>query len=111
MGFAASTARLLMLVARKTDLEFQLQLIQQARMRLANVMDRLFLTLGNLDPNSPQIRQLEILQERIKNQDKRLEVIANRITTQHQAVETEIQAVRKVISKNIASSFGLMGDA
>ena len=43
-GFAASQARLLMLTARKTDLELNLQMIQQQRMYWADVASRLMMS-------------------------------------------------------------------
>ena len=109
MGFAASSARLYMLVARKSDLEFQLQMINQARLRLANVLDKLYLSFSNLDPENPVMQKQEALLARIQNQDKRLEVYAERIDKQHTAIKTEINSVRKVITENIQSSFKLMG--
>jgi hypothetical protein len=109
MGFAASSARLFMLTARKSDLELQLQFIQQARMRLANVMNQLFPITGSLDPNDPNIQAKDAQLRVVQQQEKMLEVNANRVTMQHQAVETEIQAVNKVISNNIQRSFKLMG--
>jgi len=109
MGFAASSARLYMLTARKSDLEFQLQMINQARLRLTNVLDKIYLASASLDPENPAVRKQELLLQRIQAQDKRLEIIANRVTLQHQAIETEIGAVNKVIQQNIQSSFKLMG--
>lgn len=109
MGFAASSARLYMLIARKSDLEFQLQMINQARLRLTNVLDKIYASAANLDPENPWMQKQDILLERIQQQDKRLELMANRINLQHQAIETEIGAVNKVISQNISSSFKLMG--
>ena len=109
MGFAASSARLYMLVARKSDLEFQLQMINQARLRLTNVLDKLYLSFGDLDPENPRIQKADALLARVQQQEKRLEVYAQRIEQQHKAAETEINAVKKVISQNIQSSFKLMG--
>ena len=45
----------------------------------------------------------------LQQQDKALELQANRINTQHEAVQTELDVVQKVIAKNIQSSFKLMG--
>ena len=41
MGLAASQARLLMIVARKSDIEFQIQCINQRRIILANAASNL----------------------------------------------------------------------
>ncbi|HEY9686374.1 MAG TPA: hypothetical protein V6C52_05305 [Coleofasciculaceae cyanobacterium] len=111
MGLCASQARLLMLTARKSDLELQLQFINQARMSLANMMSALFPPTANLDPNKSNA-ELEFKQAQMANvqqQDKMLEMQSKQIDTQHQAVQTEVEAVQKVIQKNIESSFKLMG--
>ena len=107
MGFAASSARLYMLLARKMDLEFQLQQINQARLRLTNVLDKLYVNAQSLEPENPAVQLQEQFMERIQNQDKRLELIANRIQLQHQAITTEVEGLRKIISKSIESTFKL----
>jgi leucyl-tRNA synthetase len=109
MGFAASSARLYMLIARRSDLEFQLQQIQQARLRLANVQDRVALSFTNMNPESQQQQQFEIMQASLQRMEKRLEIFAQRVTTQRDAINQEIDAVKKVIDNNIQSSFKLMG--
>lgn len=111
MGFAASSARLYMLVARKSDLELHLQFINQARLQVANMMSSLFMVSANLEPESDQAKAIQMRIAAIQQWDKMLEIQANRINNQHQAVQTEIQAVQKVIQKNISMSFGLMGQA
>lgn len=107
MGLGASQARLLMLTARRSDLELQLQFINQARMQIANMVTALIGPTQNLDPEASAGLQTRIAA--IQQQDKVLEMQAQRINTQHEAVGTEIQAVQKVIQKNIAMSFKLMG--
>lgn len=109
MGLAASQARLLMLTARKSDLELHLQFINQGRIQLANMVTGLINAQMNLEPDSNESKELNLRIEAIQQQDKILEINARRIDTQHQAVQTEIDAVSKVISKNIESSFKLMG--
>ncbi|MEW5821174.1 MAG: hypothetical protein AB1782_13355 [Cyanobacteriota bacterium] len=109
MGLAASQARFLLLTSRKSDLEFEGQSINQKRMGYANMvssLQNLFATNPNLNnPESPfaQMYQNEI--SRIQNLDKKLELDLRRVDTQQQAVQTEIQAVQKVIDKNIDMSF------
>ncbi len=109
MGLAASQARLLMLTARKSDLELHLQFINQGRLQLANMVTKLIGAQMNLEPDSNESKELNQRIQAIQEQDKMLEIHARRIDTQHQAVQTEIDAVSKVISKNIESSFKLMG--
>lgn len=105
MGFAASQARYLMLTARKSDLELTGQQINQARMQLANITGQLFSITANLEPDSPQAMQLQARIASLQAFDKALELQLRRVDTQREAVMTEIDAVRKVIGKNIESTF------
>ena len=105
MGFAASQARYMILTARKSDLELQGQFINQARLSLANITGALFTIAANLEPESPEAQQLQARIAAIQAIDKALELQLRRVDTQRDAVQTEIDAVRKVIGKNIESTF------
>jgi DNA repair ATPase RecN len=105
MGFAASQARYMMLTARKSDLEIQGQFINQARMQLANVSGALFEITSNLEPESPQAQQIQARIAAIQTIDKALELQLRRVDSQQEAVQTEIQAVQKVIDKNVQDTF------
>jgi hypothetical protein len=45
----------------------------------------------------------------VQAQDRQLEVELKNVDTQHQAVQTEVDAVKKVIDKNIETSFKTLG--
>jgi hypothetical protein len=105
VGFAASQARYLTLTARKSDLELQGQFINQARMQLANVMGALFTLSSNLEPESPEAIMIQAKVAAVETLDKSLELNMRRVDTQRQAVQTEIEAVQKVIEKNIQGTF------
>jgi hypothetical protein len=109
MGLGASQARLIMLTARKSNLELNLQFINQARMQLSNMVSGMFNQQSNLEPESSNAQRLSAQISAVQQRDKQLELESRRIDTQHQAVQTEIDAVSKVISKNIESTFKLMG--
>ena len=109
MGLGASQARLLMLTARKSDLELQLQMVNQARMQLANVISTMFNQGANLEPDSPDAARIQYSTAAVQEQDKKLEMQSKQLDTQHQAVQTEVESVQKVIQKNIEMSFKLMG--
>lgn len=109
MGLGASQARLLMLTARKSDLELHLQFVNQGRMQLANMVSGLFSAQSNLDPSSQESQNLNASIASIQSRDKMLELESKKLDTQHQAVQTEVESVQKVISKNIESSFKLFG--
>lgn len=105
MGFAASQARLMMLTARKSDLELQGQFINQARLQLANVVGALFQLTANLEPETSTVDALNAQISAIQALDKGLELQLNRIDKQREAISTELEAVRKVITANIQMSF------
>ena len=121
MGLAASQGRLLMLTARKSDLEFQTQNIMQSRMVLSMVGGQVgsnyaaqMSALSSADPNyasnlnvisSNQAAALAVIQ----SQDKMLELTAHQLDTQHNEVQTEYDSVKKVIDKNIEVSFKTFG--
>lgn len=105
MGLAASQARFLMLTARKSDVEMQGQAINQQRMAIANAVGNMFGAAANLDPDSAESRQTQMRIESLQQADKALELQLRRVDTQQQAIQTEIQAVQKVIDKNIDMSF------
>ena len=105
MGLAASQARFLTLTARKSDLELTGQQINQSRLQLANITNQLFTIAANLDPDSDQSIQIQLRINSLQALDKALELQLRRVDSQQQAVQTEIQAVQKVIDKNIDLSF------
>lgn len=105
MGLAASQARYLTLTARKNDLELSGQQINQSRLELANIQNDLFNTSTNLNPDSTEAIQLQLRINAIQSLDKGLELQLRRVDTQQQAVQTELDAVKKVIDKNIELTF------
>ena len=105
MGMAASQARYLLLTARKNDLEFAGQQINQSRMELANVTNELFNVATTLDPDTDEAIRIQLRINSIQSLDEALELQLRRVDTQQRAVQTEIEAVAKVIDKNIALTF------
>jgi len=101
MGMVASQARLEALTARKSDLELTGQEISQSREQLADLMNQLFNTATSLDPNSTQAIQIQLRINSVQELDQTLELQLRRVDTQHQAVQTEIDTVQKVIAKSI----------
>ncbi|MEB3246069.1 MAG: hypothetical protein VKJ06_08815 [Vampirovibrionales bacterium] len=74
-------------------------------MQLANIVGALFSLSANLEPESPAMIFLQARIAAIQAMDKALELQLRRVDTQRDAVQTEIDAVRKVIGKNIEMSF------
>ncbi len=109
MGLGASQGRFLALTARKSDLELTGQQINQSRLQLANVTNQLFSTVSNLEPDSTEAVQIQLRINGLQSLDKSLELQLRRVDTQQQAVQTEIDAIQKVIDKNIDLSFKTFG--
>jgi len=105
MGMSASQSRYLMLTSRKSDLEFTGQQINQSRMQLANITNQLFNVATTLDPDSPEAIQIQLRINAIQSVDESLELQLRRVDTQQKSVQTEIEAVQKVIDKNISMTF------
>ncbi len=101
MGLAASQARYMQLTARKSDLELTGQQVNQSRLTLANVTNDLFNVASTLDPDSDESIQLQLRINSLQSLDQALELQLRRVDTQQQAVQTDIDAVRKVIDKSI----------
>lgn len=127
MGLAASQARFLSLTSRKNNIEFRGQQINQHRMILSSMemayatqlSDLLYqhpdLSQYQVDPNTgrliggstfaAQYNQLLDDVAGLQAQDKVLEMRLKDVDTQHNEVQTEIDAVKKVIDKNIDMTF------
>jgi hypothetical protein len=105
MGMAASQARLLLLTARKSDLELAGQQINQSRTQLANLTNQLFNTATVLDPDSDEAIQIQLRINSLQSLDQALELQLRRVDTQQRAVQTEVESVQKIITKNIETTF------
>lgn len=105
MGLAASQSRYLVLTARKSDLELTGQQINQSRLQLANITNDLFNTATTLDPDAPEAIQIQLRINALQSLDQALELQLRRVDTQQSAVQTELEAVKKVIDKNVELTF------
>ena len=129
MGLAASQSRFLSLTARKSNVEYNGQQVNQQRMILSSVEQNYATamtalmnttdfsgftvnqTTGKLVTNggdaaiSAQYNALVDQIGAIHNQDKALEQNLKDIDTMHNEIQTEIDAVKKVIDKNIDATF------
>ncbi len=108
MGLAASQARLLMIQARKNDIEFETQVISTARLQVTNTVGALFSLTADLNPESPTSQALQARLSAIQQIDKALELQSTRLTTQYKAIEAEYESLKKIIEKNISATFKLL---
>jgi hypothetical protein len=81
------------------------QQINQSRLQLANITNDLFNVSTRLDPNAQEALDLQLRINAIQSLDKGLELQLRRVDTQHAAVQTEMDAVKKVIDKSVDQVF------
>jgi hypothetical protein len=110
MGLAASQARFLQLTARKSDIEYKGQQVNQERTINAHNMEKLVEQMQQLsadglldDPNYSTPVQAQLDQKHAI--DSTLELELRNLDTQQNEVQTEVDAVSKVIDKNIDMTF------
>ncbi len=96
MGLVASQARLMMLLTRKTDLEFAIQMISQRRTALTY-------------QSSAAINCYPQLANQLRIMDRNLEQVQKNMETQHKIVTTEYDGIKKLVDKNIELSFKTFG--
>jgi hypothetical protein len=109
MGLSASMARLQDLIARKSDLEFTGQQINQSRTLLANNTNNLLSNQADLDPDSDDSILLQQRLASLQSLDKALELQLRRVDTQLQTVTTEVDTVKQILNKNIEQTFKALG--
>lgn len=110
MGLAASHARFLSLTARQNDIEFKGQQINQERTQNAYGMEDLIeqLSLNAQDGLLTDPTEYSLIEHQLELRqviDRNLELDLKNVDTQHQEVQTEVDAVKKVIDKNIDMTF------
>ncbi len=113
MGMSASQGRLMALTGRLSDLEFKAQMISNTKVRngeRAGAVAEAYINAlnnDNLSETEKNIAEAKYKQDslEIQQQDKLYDLSLKTIDTEHNAVQTEIDSVKKVIDKNIEKSF------
>jgi len=97
------------LIARKSDLELEAQFISEHRMYLGNMVTGLFGMQEKLEPGSQAAKILDARIQQLQQADKMLEMQLNRINSQAEACDKEMQGAQKMVDQDIQESFGLAG--
>lgn len=105
MGLAATSARKFMLMAHKMNLQFDLQQIAQARLRLMSIIDKVYAASSSWDPNHPMTQQHDRFIEQLQGKDKRIALIQEKIKQQASAIDQEMQSLDKIIESGIKQNF------
>lgn len=111
MGMAGSQCRLLQLTARLADLELQAQSVTNSKIRnamnsqsLAEVYTAV-LQSGTAEEIDNATVTFEAQNTVLAAQDKLFDMSLQNIDTEHTALQTEVESVKKVISKDIERTF------
>lgn len=108
MSVAVAVSRQFMLTARTFDLQFQLQMIAQAKMQLSQTSGQLFTLSDALDPELPFAQMLMERMAVLQTLDKGLELQSQRIQMALQAVQAELESIKKMAQENIKRAFSYM---
>jgi len=105
MGMCTDMMRLSSLTSQKYDLEYQSQLITDTKMQLTRSASELTRVGTDLDPGSPAYAELTKRTERLHAMEKKLDKQLQENDVRLKAIDTEMQSVQGMLSKNIQSSF------
>lgn len=122
MGLIGSQARQQYLISRKVDLESEIHMMNTSRLILAMEQSQTSLDYANqlaaiFDPNNPDAvaaaNQAQVVGAQMNARSAQLAVIEKAydlaikdLETEHKAVETEMDAVQKIIDKSIEGQAG-----
>jgi hypothetical protein len=109
MSSAIAQVRVIYLALTRNNLIFKMQTITQAKMGLAKNTTDLLNIGSDLDPDSPEMKQLEQRRQRLHLIEQQMDSILGAYKTQLQAVETELESATKVLDKSIQMSFSYGG--
>jgi len=106
MGLITSSIRQQYLNNYRLDLESKIMKINQEKLRLASSVNELISFGGNMDPQSPEAKQIEQRKERLELVEKRLDDQIQRYQTESKMVEAEYQQCKEMVDKNIQYTYG-----
>lgn len=109
MGIAVTLSRLIYLTSYRHDLEFRIQLINQAKMGLLNYVNKLMNIGSDMDPDSPEVKQMEQRKQRLELMDKQLDQELQQYQAKLDMTNAETQKVQQDMQQNIQMSYGGRG--
>jgi hypothetical protein len=101
--------RSLCLIFMQHDLENKIMLITETKMGLANSVNSLLTVGTDLDPDSPEMKKLELRKQKLQLIEKKLDAELQQYQTKLKMVETEMEAVKHMLDRDIQRSFSYGG--
>ncbi len=105
MGVAVDSLRLQQLTNEKSELEYKIQLVIQAREGLTRAGADLMQVGTDYSPDSPVIKQLNQRQAKLKILEQKLDKQMVEYQTRLQMVTTEMESCRGRLQGNIGRAF------
>lgn len=105
MGLLTSSMRMFTLNSQRLDLEYKIQLVQQAKADLTAQDAQLINAGTDLSADSPVLKQLEARKERLHLLEKKLDQQLLQYQSKLKMVEAEYANCSKDFDKNIKYSY------
>ena len=105
MSLVSSQIRLLFLTFRQHDLEYKIQLISETKMGISSSIGTLINVGTDLEPDSPEMKQLELRKHKLAQLEKKLDAELTLYQSQLKMVETESESVKQMLDKDIKRAF------
>lgn len=101
MGLLVAQLRRAQLRNQRLDIEYQTMLISSTKMSLVSQMNDLVGLTSDMDPDSPEMKNLEKQKERLQQAEKALDARLEQFQTQLQMIDGEEETVKQQISSSI----------
>ncbi len=105
MGLFSGLIRLAYLKQRQLNIEYKIQDLAAAKVRLSERSVEL-VTIGNdLDPESPEYKSLEARREKLELMERRLDQEKLKYDTLLKAINVEIESAQKIVDNSVKRFF------
>ena len=105
MGLVSGIIRLQTLKDMQLDLEYKIQTLSQTKMQLASQGFELVTIGTDLDPESPEVKQLEQRRQKLQLMEKKIDAEVLKHQNMLKMAEAEIESAQKIVDNSIKRSF------
>jgi len=105
MGLVSGIIRLQTLKDMELDLEYKIQTLSQTKMQLASQGFELVTIGTDLDPESPEVKQLEQRRQKLQLMEKKIDAEVLKHQNMLKMAEAEIESAQKIVDNSIKRSF------
>jgi len=105
MGLVSGIIRLQTLKEMQLDLEYKIQTLSQTKMQLASQSFELVTIGTDLDPESPEVKQLEQRRQKLQLMEKKIDAEMLKHQNMLKMAEAEIESAQKIVDSGIKRSF------